>query len=131
MLNLKINSLHPIHVFSKNLKQNILLDIRKRLLQSEHVNIMLIVLDPRFKNIHFQDPVACSKIIRNVKVVLTTPELQMPAEEEILNLRVIGQMNLIYGAITSPRKKLHILANRVRRALRIELFSETRSNASL
>lgn len=49
-------------------------EISKRLLPSEHVQILALstLLDPRFKNIHFQDRIACSKAIKLVKELLTT-----------------------------------------------------------
>lgn len=74
MLNLKMSNIKTNSSMGQDLKQNIMTEISKRLLPSEHVQILALstLLDPRFKNIHFQDRIACSKAIKLVKELLTT-----------------------------------------------------------
>ncbi|XP_060844004.1 zinc finger BED domain-containing protein 4-like [Rhopalosiphum padi] len=51
------------------LKRNIITELKKRFGKIEYFNMFPIatILDPRFKNLHFRDPVACQKAIAEVK----------------------------------------------------------------
>lgn len=85
MLNLKMNNIKTNSSLGQDLKQSIISEISKRLLPSEHVQILAVstLLDPRFKNIHFQDPIACSKAIKCVKELLNTTTETEVIEEVI------------------------------------------------
>lgn len=85
MLNLKMNNIKTNSSMGQELQMNIMTEISKRLLPSEHVQILAVstLLDPRFKNIHFQDPIACSKAIKYVKELLTTATEVEVIEDDI------------------------------------------------
>lgn len=76
MLSLKISGLKPKTAVGINLQENIMNEIKKRLLPAESINILAVstLLDPRFKNIHFQDAVACSRAIRIIKDLMLIQE---------------------------------------------------------
>lgn len=83
LLNTKITTLEPKQAIAENLKNNVIAEIKKRLLPTEYVNILAVatLLDPRFKSIHFQDALACSKAIKSVKDLLSTA-IGMQTEDE-------------------------------------------------
>lgn len=83
LLKTKITTLEPKQAIAENLKNNVIAEIKKRLLPTEYVNILAVatLLDPRFKNIHFQDALACSKAIKSVKDLLSTA-IGMQTEDE-------------------------------------------------
>lgn len=68
----KIAKLTPNNAIAINLKAVILQECQKRLQYAEHVNILATatLLDPRFKKIHFESRIACSKAVQNLKDVL-------------------------------------------------------------
>ncbi|KAJ8966807.1 hypothetical protein NQ314_003303 [Rhamnusium bicolor] len=84
MINIKISGLQPKSTIGINLQKNILTEIKKRLLPSESVNILALstLLDPRFKNIHFQDAISCSKAIRYIKDLITTVDDRNTDQQE-------------------------------------------------
>ncbi|CAH2097477.1 unnamed protein product [Euphydryas editha] len=67
MLNLKMNNIKTSSSMGQELLMNIMNEISKRLLPSEHVQILAVstLLSPRFKKIHFQDPIARSSVPAN------------------------------------------------------------------
>uniref|UniRef100_A0A2H1X2G2 SFRICE_015994 n=1 Tax=Spodoptera frugiperda TaxID=7108 RepID=A0A2H1X2G2_SPOFR len=89
LLNTKISTLTPKQNMAENLKINVLAEINKRLLPTEYVNTLAVatLLDPRFKNIHFQNALACSKAISRVKDLLSAIDKQ--AEDEQATEEVI------------------------------------------
>ena len=64
-----IMDLIPIFDESKQLKDRILLEISRRfkMIENNHILAISMLLDPRFKKVHFQDPLACCKAISYVK----------------------------------------------------------------
>ena len=83
LLKTKITTLEPKQAIAENLKNNVIAEIKKRLLPTEYVNILAVatLLDLQFKNIHFQDALACSKAIKSVKDLLSTA-IGMQTEDE-------------------------------------------------
>lgn len=65
----EIESLQPTLDIGIELKRNIITELKKRYGEIEFFNMFPIatILDPRFKNLHFQDPVACQKAIEELK----------------------------------------------------------------
>lgn len=76
MIGNKIIALQPKTTIGIQLQKSLLSEMKKRLLPIESVNILAVstILDPRFKQIHFQDPVACSKAIKTIKDLLSSIE---------------------------------------------------------
>lgn len=66
---IEIESLQPTLDIGIELKRNIITELKKRFGKIEFFNMFPIatILDPRFKNLHFRDPVACQKAIVELK----------------------------------------------------------------
>lgn len=96
LLTIKVTGFEPKQTIGVNLKNNVLEEIKKRLLQTENVNTLAVatLLDPRFKNIHFQDALACSRAIRSIKELISDIETNendqltetRPVEEETVDI---------------------------------------------
>ncbi|GBP83849.1 Zinc finger BED domain-containing protein 4 [Eumeta japonica] len=86
LLTIKVTGFEPKQTIGDNLKNNVIEEIKKRLLQTENVNILAVatLLDPRFKNIHFQDALACSRGIRSIKEFISDIEMNEKNENDQL-----------------------------------------------
>ena len=64
-----------------NLKEVLQTELQKRFGHMEEVHLLAIatLLDPRFKRIHFQNPLACSRAVSYVRTMLQ--EMENEAEE--------------------------------------------------
>lgn len=69
-----INDCIPITDYGVNLKKNILLEIEQRFHNIERYQILTVstILDPRFKKIHFQQPIAVSFAISYINSLMQT-----------------------------------------------------------
>lgn len=69
-----INDCIPITDYGINLKKNILLEIERRFHNIERYQILTVstILDPRFKKIHFQQPIAVSSAISYINSLMQT-----------------------------------------------------------
>lgn len=86
LLTIKVTGCQPKQTIGGNLKNNVIGEIKKRLLQTENVNILAVatLMDPRFKNIHFQDALACSRAINTIKEMISDIEMNERTENDLL-----------------------------------------------
>lgn len=71
-----------------NLKEKLGIELKKRFGKVEY-NFLIsaaCILDPRFKNIHFKDPVACSKTLRHIRDGLNVSDSSLSARDETTEL---------------------------------------------
>lgn len=106
LLNMKVTNLQPKQAIAENLKHEVIAEIKKRLMQTENVNILAVatLMDPRFKNIHFQDALACSRAIQSVKDLLLVTETQKQSDTEYSSQNDATEKNS--GDIWSDHYKL-------------------------
>ncbi|CAH1109965.1 unnamed protein product [Psylliodes chrysocephalus] len=68
-LTTELNSIIPNSIVLKECKDGLIRELRKRygsIELNDHAAIATL-LDPRFKNLHFQDPAACGRAIQKLK----------------------------------------------------------------
>lgn len=85
LLTIKVSGSQTKQSIGQNLKNNVMEEIKKRLLQTENFNILAVatLLDPRFKNIHFQDALACTRAIRSIKELISGIELNQTENDQL------------------------------------------------
>lgn len=83
-LNKQLNSFDTSSQNVASLKQCLEAEMVKRFCQVELNSklAMATILDPRFKNIHFQNPVACSRAINKLKTVSVARDSSSSGESE-------------------------------------------------
>ena len=87
----ELSKLSPTHDSAFKLRQNVLSEIEYRFSQIESVHFFAIVclLDPRFKKLHFKNPLACARAIdqikENMRMIVHQNDETLPEESNSAN----------------------------------------------
>ncbi|XP_029160147.1 zinc finger BED domain-containing protein 1-like [Nylanderia fulva] len=83
-LSTKLNSITPVLPIVKECKEVLLRELTKRygLIECNDHAAIATLLDPRFKNLHFQDPAACGQAIQKLKSMIYEQQSSPSSEED-------------------------------------------------